>query len=1242
MTKKERIPENLLVLVMVVLVSSMRLYCVSATPTQPLHITRIVVNASNTNCINDTSSKLREDTAYCMLADALYYAMGNGNNTQIHIALGTYRINNETFTFHNRVNFSITGECTDGEKCTKITCTNGAGLRFVDSGSIIVHNLEFIECGAENHNYMYHNDINEQAVAAVAFEYCTSLQLTKLSFIMSTETALALINPIDSVDIIGCKFINSQSNSTVCGGGVQIHLSVNQMVKIVLQHCLLANNTAELGGGLCVNITNVSAQSSLLVKDCQLDNNQARNGGGIFAKFYDSIKNNSIVVDNSTFDSNTCQMPSQRQHHQCQHWCYGGGVGLEVFTAKSTGNPANNRIHFTNNCSFSNNKATNGAAVSIATAPGDLAENYIKFSDSFFYKNSADFGFAVYVHAPDSQGGDGFVTITFSDSKFSDNHKSSLSLWDYGLDNPIGQGAVYTADVPLYFDGKLDFHCNNGTAVTIVRTELNITSNATVIFTENQGNYGGALALLKGGFVNFHKHVHLEFTNNYAEIKGGAIYISDLYWDTLLCPIHQESDSKWVINVSLHNNTVGTKRRLNSVFIPSISTCGGKNQIHEILPFCWEHWHYDDGKNCTHEVETAPSSIQVNEGNLSAFLGQSVLLPVQLCDDYSNDVTSINVVKVSLPSEVLPLNIAKSPIKILQNTTYTYTITITTTQPRILSKDLQVNIVACPPGYTANDHATCVCDQNTYGGHDKLSCGSNFTAMMDNTWCMTLYDSNNTVVVSGMCWPYMKKNMTERTVGFIDLPKEQKELDDRFCHPMKRTGTLCSKCIEGFGLPVLSYEVSCIKCNSTDLHWNVLLYIAAQYIPLTFFLLLIVVLKVSINNGYANSFVLFAQLLTHPFMTIRVQHIMDQQDIVKQVIYSMILLPHTVWSLDFMQAVPAIQPFCISTALTDLNILGLKYITAAYPLFIVAVFLVIIHLYEKDYKVATFVCRPIGKCFTRFHQKLKIQNTLFDAFGTLIVLSYSKVCLVSFTLLGYKYLYSIEPNINHRMVLQLNASVGYCDSTHLPYFITAIVLIATYVALPPLLLLLYPLKPFQRCLDRLHLRGRLTEALFASFTSCYKDGTNGGRDCRYFASLYFILRIVPQLLNNAFPPDMFPTVSAIEISLTVSALLLLIMVRPYCKKIKNYSEIFIVACLTSVIVIGRYITDWNEPSMDLPLIFFIIIYTLPLQYMIVLISYMVYTRCSHCHLPQRRRKERQSSPVLCHRLLQPEDYSEHL
>lgn len=60
-----------------------------------------------------------------------------------------------------------------------------------------------------------------------------------------------------------------------------------------------------------------------------------------------------------------------------------------------------------------------------------------------------------------------------------------------------------------------------------------------------------------------------------------------------------------------------------------------------------------------------------------------------------------------------------------------------------------------------------------------------------------------------------------------------------------------------------------------------------------------------------------------------------------------------------------------------------------------------------------------------------------------------------------------------------------------------------------MLLALYPFKTFRRLLRKLRLIGhhRATIHLFVKkFYSCYRDGLNGGKDMRRFASLYFFLR----------------------------------------------------------------------------------------------------------------------------------------
>ena len=319
----------------------------------------------------------------------------------------------------------------------------------------------------------------------------------------------------------------------------------------------------------------------------------------MFAKLQDSIKNNLIVVEDSTFDSNTCHM------HPPLYHCFGGAVALQVFTT-AYGNPMNNRIQFTRNCTFAHNHATNGhgGAVSITTEPGDFTNNVVVFSESLCYENKADFGFAVYVHAPHIQNRCGFIDISVSNCTFLANTAIVT-----------GQGALYTANVPLTFNGEVNFHRNSGTALTVANTQVWVTSNALLNFTENQGINGGAMALLEGAVANFY-NACVAFTSNYADVKGGAIYVSDLYWNKMVCPIHQMPDS--TAAVFLHNNTVRTMRRSGSIYMPSVSTCKGTNV--SIHPFCWKNWQYGDS-NCSHEVHTAPADIHLKNHSISAFPG---------------------------------------------------------------------------------------------------------------------------------------------------------------------------------------------------------------------------------------------------------------------------------------------------------------------------------------------------------------------------------------------------------------------------------------------------------------------------------------------------------------------------------------------------------------------------------------------------------------------------------------------
>ena len=59
------------------------------------------------------------------------------------------------------------------------------------------------------------------------------------------------------------------------------------------------------------------------------------------------------------------------------------------------------------------------------------------------------------------------------------------------------------------------------------------------------------------------------------------------------------------------------------------------------------------------------------------------------------------------------------------------------------------------------------------------------------------------------------------------------------------------------------------------------------------------------------------------------------------------------------------------------------------------------------------------------------------------------------------------------------------------------------------------LSPVRKCLNHFHLRSLAFQAFVDVFQGYYKDGTNGTRDCRYFAPLFISLRLI-SLLHMLF------------------------------------------------------------------------------------------------------------------------------
>jgi len=119
-----------------------------------------------------------------------------------------------------------------------------------------------------------------------------------------------------------------------------------------------------------------------------------------------------------------------------------------------------------------------------------------------------------------------------------------------------------------------------------------------------------------------------------------------------------------------------------------------------------------------------------------------------------------------------------------------------------------------------------------------------------------------------------------------------------------------------------------------------------------------------------------------------------------------------------------------------------------------------------------------------------------------------KLLSVSIDLLVPTTVYDIHGKPLPNLYLYYDGSTKYFGREHLPFGITAcLVLLILIIIFPLLFLCLYPHHCFQRGLNKLGLRCSMLLIFMYSFQGCYKNETSGTHDCRCFAGLYLLIRI---------------------------------------------------------------------------------------------------------------------------------------
>ena len=211
---------------------------------------------------------------------------------------------------------------------------------------------------------------------------------------------------------------------------------------------------------------------------------------------------------------------------------------------------------------------------------------------------------------------------------------------------------------------------------------------------------------------------------------------------------------------------------------------------------------------------------------------------------------------------------------------------------------------------------------------------------------------------------------------------------------------------------------------------------------------------------------------------------------------------------------------------------------------------VLIELHARNFRLVVCLWKPFRRFFIYFRKQWDIKTSVIEVFGTFLLLSNVKFLSVSFDLLTPTEVHSINGS-SLGLFLYYDASIAYFGKEHLPYAVLALLLLLIFVLLP-MLLLLYPMRCFQRCLGLCGVRWHALPIFIDAFQGCYKDGTNGTCDCRYFAALYLITRFT-LFVMYAFTVDVL--FYAVGQFLLIVFAVLIAIIQPYKAQFAVYNKV---------------------------------------------------------------------------------------
>ena len=427
-----------------------------------------------------------------------------------------------------------------------------------------------------------------------------------------------------------------------------------------------------------------------------------------------------------------------------------------------------------------------------------------------------------------------------------------------------------------------------------------------------------------------------------------------------------------------------------------------------------------------------------------------------------------------------------------------------------------------------------------------------------NCYCMTA-DKNNVSLV-GAC--YFACPILSTYTKYPVYANTTQSLEKEICGPYKRTGVLCGECIEGYGLPVYSYSLSCVECSHYKYNW--LKYIAVAYIPLTAFYVAIILFRVSATSGLLVAYTTVCQMISVKGIVALSLENLPEINVLK---YFASLV--SIWNLDFFRSL--YSPFCLHPKLSALHVFMLDYAVALYPLILILLTYLAVKLHDQ-FSLVVWLCKPLTACLLHFRKEWRIKNSLVEAFTTFYILSFVKVLNTSADIL--KPVNLIDMNSNKKTSFFHDPALSYFGENHYPYAIVAIAFFVIYNILPLLLLCLYPCRCFHRCLNKTGCRWQALHVFMDAILGSY---SHKPRERRYFGTVYITLRILHLIVFSVNFSVYLPAASYI----VITAIGLVFIFKPYRNKWHNVIDVVLFSALLHCYLMFIFLQDIRDTDVYL-------------------------------------------------------------